>query len=195
MTTPSPKIIVYLSKLKRALKALPTSERKDILAETRSHLLERLEQGEPALDAAFEAMGLPETYARAFLEDFKADAPVRKSGPVMFWQTLLTVRSGLLGIIASGVFFGLFYQTLAIAAMAPIDLIKPEIVGLWMGKHDNGLPYLFFGISPYFAEQGAHEVLGYWVIPIALLIAAALYKVTTRLLHIYLVFHHSRQKK
>lgn len=62
----------YLDRLAVALAGLPGPDRREIVAETRSHIEERYaEVGEPArVSAVVEELGPPETYAEEFLENY-----------------------------------------------------------------------------------------------------------------------------
>jgi len=127
------------------------------------------------LQAAIGRLGRPVDYLRPLLADELLDHGTRSYHPAPIAQGLYhNLRAGSSRAVL-GAAFGLGY--LLLAAFTAMALLKPlwgEHVGLF--RQPDGT--VNFGIVADTA--GAHELLGLWIIPIALATAALLYVVLTR---------------
>ena len=179
-TEPTPALDGYLRQLRWALGPLPQEDRDEILAETRSLLLDR-QAGGADLDQVLADLGPPETYARGFLETYAIATSVASGSP---WR-MLSVATRLLGhgigvFLAIFAFFFLYATSLSLGLVAVLKPVFPERVGLWTG---DGTLALGFLASP---TPGATEHLGYAIIPLALAAGLALFWLTTILLRRFL---------
>ncbi|MDY0957961.1 hypothetical protein SOM26_04610 [Sphingomonas sp. CFBP8993] len=127
------------------------------------------------LDAALSRLGRPIDYLRPLLADELIERGTRSYSPVTIARGLshaVLAGSRRAGI---GFAFGLGYLLLAIfTAMA---LLKP-LWGEHVGVFRNADGTISAGIVAQ--SDGARELLGWWSIPIALLLAALLYVALTR---------------
>lgn len=127
------------------------------------------------LDAALSRLGRPIDYLRPLLADELIERGTLTYSPITIARGLsYAVMAGSRRAVI-GLAFGLGYLLLAIfAAMA---LLKP----LW-GEHVGVFRYADGTISAGIVAQssGARELLGWWSIPIALLLAALLYVALTK---------------
>jgi hypothetical protein len=149
----------YLSKLESALAQLSPGERRDILLETRSHVVDRATRP-PFLDVddALAELGPVETYARQFLPE-QPPSTTRRSAALGLAQLIGSGWSALplLALVAVAYFIAVFLFLLAVG-----KLVEPEATGLFAGpKH----VYLYWS-SP---NPAGRDVLGLWFAPIALL--------------------------
>ena len=137
-----------------------------------------LEQSEAArLQAAIDRLGTPANYLRPLLADELLDRGTRTYQPAPIAKGLYhSLRAGSSRAI-TGAAFALGY--LLLAAFAATALLKPlwgNHVGLF--RQPDGA--VSFGIIA--DTTGARELLGFWIIPIALAMTALLYIVLTRTL-------------
>jgi len=127
------------------------------------------------LDAALSRLGRPIDYLRPLLADELIERGTLTYSPITIARGLsYAVMAGSRRAVI-GLAFGLGYLLLAIfAAMA---LLKP----LW-GEHVGMFRYADGTISAGIVAQssGARELLGWWSIPITLLLAALLYVALTK---------------
>jgi hypothetical protein len=136
------------------------------------------------LRAALARLGQPIDYLRPILADELIDRGTRTYNP-------LTIARGLVYAIMAGsrraavaAAFVIGYLLLAVlTAMAVLKPLWGEHVGLF--RHADGS--ISAGIIATSAD--AHELLGWWSIPIALVLAAALYVALTKGLR---AFRHRR---
>ena len=158
----------YLDQVRRHLKGLPRAEADEIVAELRSHVLDKV-AGTPTperVEAAIEALGSPRDVARINLTERVAAELEADRSPL----TVLRGVGRLARLSVYGAFTGLVSFTgYAIAASFLITAaVKPfwrEHAGLWRvpdAKDDYA-----FSLGVNSAPQG-QELLGWWIIPIGI---------------------------
>lgn len=173
---------IYFAEVDRLL-ARVGGEAAEMRADLETHLADSFAASDPTasesarLDGAIERLGQPVDYLRSMIADELLDRGTRSYHPVPIarglYHSLGLGASRAIGAIG----FGLGYFMLAIfVAMAFLKPLWRDHVGLF--RQMDGTVH--FGIVANSA--GARELLGYWVIPIALLIATLLYVVLTRIL-------------
>jgi hypothetical protein len=126
------------------------------------------------LDAALARLGRPIDYLRPLLADEMLERGTRTYSPITIAQGLTyAVMAGSRRAVI-GLVFGLGYLLLAI--FTGMALLKP----LW-GEHVGVFRYADGTVSAGIVAQsdGARELLGWWSIPITLLLAALLYVALT----------------
>lgn len=177
----------YLRRFRFALSPLPPEEREEIIRELRSHFLERM-NGAPdpvdAFHATAEMMGTPEDYARSFLDDYRISAAMADgSGFAMLHQALRMVGRGTRALVGAAFFLSLFAISLAFFLTAVLKPVFPENIGAWFAPEQG-----VFGVGFVDAESAARapDLLGYWIIPVNILVALLLYRVGIALLRPFL---------
>lgn len=175
----------YLRRLRQALRPLPAEERDDIARETESHFRERLAAapGTTSVSEVAAALGPAEDYGRRFVEDYRIGAALASGSAVeMLRAAALLLGRGVWYFVGFLFFLILFSLIVALGAIAVLKLVFPQNVGLWIST-DPGVFRLGFSntVEPYL-----QEVLGYWIVPLALAAALALYRVTGSLLRRFL---------
>ncbi len=148
----------YLLELDRCLVRLPPSERAEIVAEIRSHLLER---PEAAADPA-RAFGSAEAYARAFVQERALAGALAGGASWALGRALVSGASRLgwwyvVAVLAVAQAYGA-----VLVALAALKPVFPAHVGLFVGGG--------FTLGARFGEElsGAREVLGWWSVPLFL---------------------------
>jgi uncharacterized membrane protein len=176
----------YLQKLRGVLKSLPEEERDEIILEIKGHIQERIAQSSQAegdtevLKNALFRLGKPEEYGFEFVTDYLLSKGIERKKAWMIFKGLLRWGCNTL----AGFFYSLFFfaSYLISAGFVIIGIIKPifpESVGFFLieGRFE-GFGYMS-GITQ---KPGVQEVLGYWVIPLVLIIGLVWFFVTTWLL-------------
>lgn len=169
----------YFSEIDRLL-ARADADVAELRADLEAHVVASMaaasggSEGE-RLDAALSRLGRPLDYLRPLIADELIERGTLTYSPITIARGLsYAVMAGSRRAVI-GLAFGLGYLLLAIfAAMA---LLKP----LW-GEHVGVFRYADGTISAGIVAQssGARELLGWWSIPIALLLAALLYVALTK---------------
>jgi hypothetical protein len=150
----------YLRELRWALSTLPSADRDDIVAETESHLLDRVEGG-MALASAIAALGPATRYARTFLDQQRA-AEALGSGRLRDLVPLLAAgfARSLRSALALVVIVALWSPALVLIATAGVKVVHPEIAGLWRSP-------TFFFLGTIDDPSTGRELLGFWIFPLA----------------------------
>ena len=162
----------YLSQLERYLLRLPLDERTKILQEIGSHMADRALVGPETLQATITQLGAPNTLARSFIEDYALSGAL-SNGPS--WRILLAILPRALrsftALVIGLIGVALYATSFSFAAIAVMKPITPHNVGMW--RSSSGDIGEFGAI--YGAAHHTPELLGWWIIPIALLGAALAY--------------------
>jgi HAAS domain-containing protein len=173
----------YLRKIESRLRrqGLSTTAMSEILAELKSHMIDRVAELEQAgapqpVQQALQAMGDPDTIADEFLGLRKLKLASRSvlPGTLLAAAWRLTVAGGRSLLLF---FCGLVGYTTCVAMLlaAVLKLVIPSRVGLWIG--DSGL---IWGIPP--ADANGLELAGDWFAPISVCLAIVFCAGTTMLL-------------
>jgi hypothetical protein len=179
------KIDVYLDTLRRQLRGLDEPAVREIVAELRSHITDKVAAaGIPApatVDAALAALGSPQELANEYLTDnllARAEAsrsPVRILESLFHWASLSV--AGFFVLVGSilGYFLGIVF--VLVAALKPFH---PRTAGLWLLPNNTGDLEYSIRLGAGSAPVAGRELLGWWIVPLGLLVGCALVVLTTR---------------
>ncbi len=185
------RIDTYLMNLRRCLGELPAEEVNDILREIRGHILERAETAGELTDeklvAILKALGKPEDIGPLYQAEAMVARARASFSPTLILRTVL--RWAMKSAVGFAVFivgltgYGMALSFLVSAVMKPIF---PDHVGAWLG--DGGFSMGMEVPSP----PHRTEILGWWIIPIGLVLGTLLLIATTRFLRWMLRFASRR---
>lgn len=166
-----PRLAAYARKLRWALSALPEADRDGIVAEMRSHVLDRVDAG-ASMDAALAALGAPDEYAREFRESYTVASALssRRTGHLLHALVQGAARSA----VAVGAFVAIAIAWIVAALVVYTAVLKisdPAHVGLWSGER-----FFFIGIID--DPSTGKELLGPWITSVALLFVIAAWLLT-----------------
>jgi HAAS len=173
----------YLKELRGALSSLPDREAHDIVEEIRSHIRDSSETGgalsPESVAATLERLGPPRELASMYRMEHLAERAERTRSPwlalrlIFHWAGLSL--SGAWVLLVSLVGYSLSACFLISAVAKPFN---PQRVGLWRldDPQDSWSLHLGFRAAP----QGT-EILGWWMVPLGLLVGAGLFLLTFRL--------------
>ncbi len=179
----------YLTTLRRALKGLPTSECDEIVSEIRVHLQDAIQQPGAHIDSVISHLGPARELAAQYRENLLLQRTARALSPLLILQAVWRLaRISVLGFVYLMLAL-LGYGTGAVMILSAfLKPVFPRHIGLWVGPgvfnfgvhdagpYDGGVGLLLVTGSP------AHDVLGWWYIPVALAIGAFFVWATTRLI-------------
>lgn len=166
-----PELSAYLRKLRWALAAVPDADRDSIVAETRSHILDRVEAGARLADA-LAALGPAEHYARDFRDSHALTTAIssRKLPQLLSALLLNAARSAV--VAGAGAAILAAWSIAAVGVhLTLLKLGDPAHVGLWRGEH-----FFFIGIID--DPSTGTELLGLWLPAIALLVVVLAWALT-----------------
>lgn len=161
----------FLDEVRRGLGPLDEDERTDVIAELRSHFVERKAQGKADLLAGFED---PATLAASFVSERALRGALSQGTPWAFVRALITSAGSSLALL-----FGLapllLAQVVALFCIltAALKPFSPSDFGLWVGNGN-------FYVGRRTPE--AHEILGWWGIPVLVVAGVLLFWGSSRLL-------------
>jgi hypothetical protein len=176
----------YLQKLKEVLRPLPEKEKDEIVLEIKGHIQERMAQSSQAegeseaLKSSLARLGRPEQYGSEFVTEYLLSRGIEQKKAWMVFKGLLRWGCNtLVGFFYSLFFFASYLISASFVLVGIMKPIFPEKVGFFLrnGRFENF--GLIMGVTD---DPNMQEVLGYWLIPIALVIGIAWFFVTTWLL-------------
>jgi hypothetical protein len=171
----------YMEEASRVVADLPAAEREDVLLELASHVSASVSADSGGLSeadtmrAALQRLGSPNEFLRPMLADSLMDRGTANYHPGLLAKGLYHSLFGGLKSFTVALAFGLGYLTLAIfGVMALFKAGFPRHIGYFV--YPNGTRV--FGIT---GESGtARDILGYWIVPIAITVVIVLYVLLTR---------------
>ncbi|MGC2018632.1 MAG: hypothetical protein WA657_22565 [Candidatus Acidiferrales bacterium] len=179
------KIETYLASVRRHLRGFNDAEVGEVVEELRSHITDKIEGSRAitakGVDATLAALGRPEELAAQFVtENLLARTEVSRS-PLRILIGLFRWASlsfgGFLVLLGSlaGYFFGIVFVLCAL-----LKPLHPQTAGLWATRDSTG--DLIFSLRLGFGTvlPGGKDVLGWWIVPIGLLVGCGLIMLTTR---------------
>ena len=169
----------YLRELRGDLRALPGGEASDIVRELRAHILERAAPTgtaltEEAVVSALEGLGPPDQVASLYAAESPLPRGARRGLPWIMarWAAGSFAALGLLvGAVISTSFF--------VAALR--KPFAPDRAGLWHLTDGSYSLRLGFG-----GLEAGHELLGWWLVPLGLLVFAGMVWLTLHVLRLFI---------
>jgi hypothetical protein len=178
------KIEAYLANLRAQLRGFNDQQVAEILAELRSHILDKLDIAGDAtpsqVDAVLAALGTPDELAGQYITDSvlaRAEvsrSPLRILASLFRWASLSFAGFFVLLGSVLGYFFGAVFVLVAI--MKPFH---PQTAGLWLLHDATGDPEFSFRLG-FGTVPAGRDLLGWWIVPLGLLAGCALVTLTTR---------------
>lgn len=180
----------YLMRLRRSLGELPPEEVADILREIRGHILERAEaagdMSEERLVAILQALGRPEDLAPLYQAEALMARARSSYSPTLLLRgalrwAMLSVRGFaifLAGLVGYGIALGFLIGGFG-------KMVAPGQIGAWVSPGS-------FSIGTT-TSPGAHDVLGWWLVPVGLAVGAIALVATTWVLRWSLGFAKLRR--
>jgi hypothetical protein len=177
------KIESYLIRLRAGLRGLQPEEIREIVEELRGHITEKASASGEAtvaqVDATLAALGAPEQLVREYVTDavlVRAEVsrtPTRILASLFRWASMSAAGVGVL--LVSLVGYGIGISFFLVGLLRPFH---PDKAGLWVWRNAEDITYsvrLGFGDPP----PGAHELLGWTIVPIGISLGIGLVMLTT----------------
>lgn len=156
----------WLRRLDWSLHRLTSNDRNEIARELRSHFQERIEQGLSEAQI-LASLGLPEDYARDFLEDFElSQALGSRTLPRMMAAAAQRIHRSLAAAAAftSVLLLAVFAASVVLTAI--MHFVDPAHWGLWISNR-------MFLIGQIDDPREARELLGVGIYPVAAICVTA----------------------
>lgn len=179
------RIDAYLGRLRRRLRGMNDEDARDIVEELRGHITDKASaSGEvtaATVDAALVALGSPEELASQYMTDellsraAVSRSPVRILESLFHWASLSVAGFFVLLISIVGYFLGGAFMWCGV-----LKIIHPKTAGLWAFRDSTGDLEISLRLGFGSAPAGGRDVLGWWIVPIGLVVGCGLVMLTTR---------------
>lgn len=161
------KIDTYLAQVRVRLRGLPEREIDDILRELRSHVDELAGREGSGVEAALLSLGDPSDLARTYRSENELVRAECSGSPLVVLQGLRHTSRSRWGRVPPTALFVLGYFGMGMLWAGALEkLLAPSRGGLWYIQGDISSLTLLVGGNP---PVGARELLGWWVVPVAVL--------------------------
>jgi uncharacterized membrane protein len=181
MMTNDAQVNDYLSGLRTALAGMILAEREDIVEEIRMHIRERSGDGQTGVQEILAGLGPAEELAKQYRTGRLLQQAGQSISPLLILRASL--RWARTGIEGSIVFFIALFGYLMGGGFLLLALLKPLFptrTGLWVGPGVFDFSF-HMGLMPeYLSTSSAHEVLGWWFIPVCLVLGSLTLVLTTK---------------
>ena len=168
----------YFKSLTKYLARLEKTDAEEVIREIESHIydameLQEQEGSQSSAQSILEGFGEPRELANRYVEHILKGAPPPKG-----FRAIQSVKKGMTkGLYYSMGLFG-FGMAFALIMVGLAKLFMPDLVGVWSAAEGNSV---IIGITDN-ASQNSEELLGYWIIPIAILLGLGIARLTKRVL-------------
>lgn len=180
--TPEAQMTDYLARLRPALTGMTVSEREDIVEEIRMHIRERLSDEQASLDQVLAGLGPADELAQQYRTGLLMQRAQSSISPVVILRAALrwatTGLEGFAVFVIALIGYATGVSFLLLALMKPFF---PANTGLWVGPDQFNFSFRM-GATMTNPASPVHEVLGWWLIPVCLVIGSLSLVLTTKLL-------------
>jgi uncharacterized membrane protein len=167
---------MYLSSLNDQLGPLPAAEREEILREIGAHIRDSAEENGSGVEAVLARLGPPEELAAQYRDGLLIQRASRSVSPVLLLRGAMRMATkGLFGVVV--LFAGILGYAVG-AGFVISGLIKPLFpahTGFWVR---NGT-FVGSGTMVPIPQSPAHEILGSWYTPLALILGVVILLLTS----------------
>ena len=170
----------YFKSLNKYLARLDKTDAEEVIREIESHIYDAMElqeqDGEQSnAQLILDGFGEPRELANRYVEHMLKGTP-----PPPGFRAIQRVKKGVtkslyytMGLFGYGIALGLIIVGLA-------KLFMPDMVGVWSAAQGNSLTITFLE-HPY---PNSKELLGYWLVPIAIALGLGAARLTKRVLEV-----------
>ena len=167
----------YLTALRSHLGPLTIAEREEIVLEIGAHIRDSAEQSGTAVSAILARLGTAEGLAAQYREGLLIRQASRSFSPIVLLRaTLRLATKGVFGVLVF--FLGIFGYAIGggLVLTALVKPILPGNTGVWF---DGNGHLMSSGVLFPPPGSSAHEVLGMWYLPLALIVGSLTLLTTT----------------
>ncbi|MEO0572217.1 MAG: DUF1700 domain-containing protein [Bacteroidota bacterium] len=165
----------YVKEIKNVISELPKNDQSDILMEFNSHIFEALKKDTTdneadRLASVLDRLGKPSNVLKSYIADKNLQQATKTFNPFHIIKALiLNVYNG----ISYSIFILLYLFLFSFIYLIFAKLLYPSEIGLFVSKSSFRLGTLDSDNFPY------QEILGFWFIPVMLLLIVLFYLLIT----------------
>ena len=172
----------YLARLRACLTGMTVAEREDIVEEIRMHIRERSGESQTSVESVLAGLGPAGELAQQYRTGLLVQRARTSISPVVILRAALrwaaTGVEGFLVFVIALIGYATGFCFLLLALMKPFF---PRNTGLWVGPDQFAFNFRM-GATMTNPASPVHEVLGWWLIPVCLVIGSLSLALTTKLL-------------
>jgi uncharacterized membrane protein len=192
MMTNDNRIDKYLEKLRAALKGMTLAEREDIIDEIHMHIRERAGEELAGVEIVLAGLGPAEKLAEQYRTGLLLQHARRSISPLVILRaTMRWARTGVEGFAVFLIALLGYAAGVGFLVLALLKPIFPDRTGLWVGP--GVFEFTFrMGLKPSYYTSSVHEVLGWWFLPVCLIIGSLSMLATTKAIQLLTKRFHWR---
>lgn len=176
----------YLARLRAALTGMTLAEREDIVEEIRMHIRERCDDPQTSVEEILAGLGPADELAQQYRTGLLVQKARRSLSPVTILRaTLRWATTGFEGFLVFLIALWGYGMGVAFILLALLKPFLPEYTGLWVGPDEFSFA-VRMGATMKAPAPPVHEVLGWWLIPVCLVLGALSLAGTTKLIQFLL---------
>jgi uncharacterized membrane protein len=172
----------YLARLRASLVGMTVSEREDIVEEIRMHIRERSGESTSSLSTVLTSLGSPELLAEQYRTGMLVQKARSSRSPLLILRAALRwATMGIEGFIVFMIAIVGYAMGGGFLLLALLKPFFPQYTGFWVGPDQASFSFRM-GATMTNPPSPVHEVLGWWLIPICLVVGSLSLALTTKLL-------------
>jgi uncharacterized membrane protein len=185
MTTQS-QVNDYLVRLRASLIGMTLAEREDIVQEIQMHIRERSSDPQISIEEILAGLGPADELAQQYQTGLLVQKARHTISPmVVLRATLRWATTGVEGFLVFMIAITGYMSGAAFLLLALLKPFFPRYTGLWVGP--GAFDFSFrMGATMTNPASPVHEVLGWWLIPVCLILGSLSLAVTTKLIQFLL---------
>ena len=185
MTTES-QVNDYLAQLRASLVGMTLAEREDIVQEIQMHIRERSGDPQAGVEEILSGLGPADELAQQYRTGLLVQKARHNISPVPILRaTLRWATTGVEGFVVFMIAITGYMMGGAFLLLALLKPFFPQYTGLWVGPGVYGLSFRM-GATMTNPASSVHEVLGWWLIPVCLVLGSLSLAGTTKLIQLLL---------
>jgi len=186
MTTTDTQMNNYLARLRTALTGMTLAEREDVVQEIRMHIRERSSDAQASVEETLAGLGPAEELAQQYRTGLLVQRARHSISPlVILGATLRWATTGVEGFLVFVVALWGYGMGISFLLLALLKPFFPQYTGLWVGPGEFDFSFRM-GVTMTNPASPVHEVLGWWLIPVCLVIGALSLAGTTKFIQFLL---------
>jgi uncharacterized membrane protein len=186
MTTTDQQMNDYLARFRAALTGMTLAEREDIVEEIRMHMRERCGEPQISIEAILSGLGPADELAQQYRTGLLVQKARHSISPLVILRaTLRWATTGVEGFLVFIIALWGYGMGVAFLLLALLKPIFPKNTGLWSGPGEFSFSFRM-GARMTNPASPVHELLGWWLIPVCLVIGALSLAGTTKLIQFLL---------
>jgi HAAS domain-containing protein len=157
----------FMARLRAALRGMPEAEIDDILRELRSHISDLAGPQESEIETAIRSLGDPVDLAKKYRAENLIARAECSGSPLAILQGLRHAGRSPVGRFTAAVLYVFGYAIVVTLWRVAIEkVLVPSWAGLWYAPGD---PWSFSLDSSGHGAPGTRELLGWWLVPAAII--------------------------